>query len=360
MKLLFSSAVLAALLLPLVVQAQPKPTKPQPKSLFYMLSGRASFQSFEAHKNKIGILVPAWYSVNGNGLVAGTPELNVLRDAKAAHIPVIPLVGLANKKELHHLFGSLKAQAAMNAALVRYCKIYGYAGFQIDFENVLWTDRNALSALVKNTAEIMHKAGLQLEIATVPNAPGYPDGTAYSRWMWEDWRGGYDLKALAKSVNLICLMTYDQHTRWTEPGPVAGWHWTLENLKYALKFVPKDKLALGIPLYGYHWYTGNPGLGKATQKPNPKASYISGPDAIFLLHTYNGHEYWDPVSHTSYFWFTRNQTREWVYYTNRRTFKDRYDLAKKYGIWGFCAWVLGQEDPTIWSVLPPRPTASAR
>jgi spore germination protein YaaH len=351
MKFLRISALVAAVLLPISLQAQTK-------SLFYMLPSRASVESFEAHKNKIDILVPAWYSVDANGLVAGTPELNVLRDAKAAHIPVIPLVGLANKEELHKLFNNPKAQAAMNAALVRACKIYGYAGFQLDFENVSWTDRDGLSALVKNTAEVMHQAGLQLEIATVPNAPGYPGGTAFSRWMYADWRGGYDLKTLAKYVDLICLMTYDQHTRWTVPGPVAGWQWTIDNLKYALKYVPKDKLALGIPLYGYHWYTGNPGLGKAEQKPNPTASYISAPDAKFLLHTYNGHEFWDPIDHTSFFWFYRDQTREWVFYTDKRTFQDRYDLAKQYGVWGFCAWVLGQEDPSIWSVLPPR-TATA-
>lgn len=46
--------------------------------------------------------------------------------------------------------------------------------------------------------------------------------SAISAWLYANWRGAYDLKALAQSVDLICLMTYDQHTRWTAPGPVAG------------------------------------------------------------------------------------------------------------------------------------------
>lgn len=323
-----------------------------PHALFYLLHGSQSVTSFEAHKSQISILVPAWYSVNAQGLVSGNVNLDVLRDARAAHIPVVPLVGLANLKELHQLFGDQKAQDAMNAALVHYCQQYGYAGFQIDFENVSWTDRDGLSALVAKTAAYMHAHGLQLEIATVPNAPGYPGGTEFARWIFEDWTGGYDLAALAKSVDLVCLMTYDQHTHWTVPGPVAGWQWTLENLKYALQFVPKNKLALGIPLYGYHWYTGDPGLGKAEQHPDPTADYISGPDALFLLHAYNGHKFWDPIDHTAFIWFYRDNNREWIFYTDRQTFADRYDLAKKYGVWGFAAWVLGQEDPTIWSVLP--------
>ncbi len=359
MKILRIPAILAAILLPLTLQAQTARLS-HTKTLFYMLSTRASVQSFEAHKTQISILVPAWYSVNAEGLVAGDPLPDVLRDARDAHIPVIPIVGLANKEELHQLFNSPKAQAAMNAALVRDCKINGYAGFQLDFENISWTDRDGLSALVKATAEALHNAGLRLQIATVPNAPGYPGGTAFSRWMYEDWRGAYDLKALAKYADLICLMTYDQHSRWTPPGPVAGWQWNLDKLKYALKFVPKNKLALGIPLYGYHWYAGDPGLGKHNQHPNVTASYISGPDALFLLHNYNGHEFWDPIDHTSFFWFYRDQAREWVFYTNKRTFRDRYDLAKQYGIWGICAWVLGQEDPSIWSVIPQNHSTAAK
>jgi len=336
------------------------PLSAQTHSLFYMLRSRSSVDSFEAHKNQISILVPAWYQVDATGLDAGEPDPVVLRDAKAAHIPVIPLLALSNQQWLHTLLNSAKAQAVMNAGMLRAARKYGYAGFQFDFEDIRWTDRDALSALVKNSADILHRAGLQVEIATVPNAPGYPGATAFSRWMFTNWRGAYDLKALAQSADLICLMTYDEHSRWTVPGPVAGWQWTIENLKYALKYVPKEKLALGIPLYGYHWFTGDPGFGTEHATPHPTAEYISGRNSLFLLNVYHGHQEWDPVDHATDFWFYRDQMREWVFYTDKRTFADRYNLARQYGVWGFCAWVLGEEDPSIWSVVPPESASAAR
>ena len=114
--------------------------------------------------------------------------------------------------------------------------------------------------------------------------PAIPGQGGFAKWIFTDWRGAYDIAALAKSVDLVCLMTYDQQTRWTMPGPVAGWQWTVDNLNYALQFVPKEKLSLGIPLYGYHWYTGAPTEDKSTgeDKPNPTADYIGTPDALQL------------------------------------------------------------------------------
>jgi spore germination protein YaaH len=46
--------------------------------------------------------------------------------------------------------------------------------------------------------------------------------------------------------------------------------------------------------------------------------------------------------------------REWIFYTDLRTFRDRYQLAADRGVEGFCSWVLGSEDPEIWSFLPDR------
>ncbi|HEY4009415.1 MAG TPA: glycosyl hydrolase family 18 protein [Acidobacteriaceae bacterium] len=322
------------------------------KTLFYMQDNAASVRSFEQHKDKIDILVPTWYSVDGHGLVSGEPEPKVLRDAKAAHVQVIPIVALFDKNQLHELFSDVKAQDVMNGAFVRECKEHGYAGIQLDFEDVLWTDRDGLSALVKRTADALHAENLQLQIATVPNAPGHSGDTPYVRWMFEEWRGGYDLKALAQSVDLICLMTYDQHSRYTAPGPVDGWRWTMENLDYALKDVPKQKLSLGIALYGYHWFAGDPGLNKPEQKPNPTAEYISAANASFLRETYNGKLQWDDDDHTPWFYITRDNMREWVFLTDKRAFMDRYDLATQRGLQGVCSWVLGEEDPAIWDAIP--------
>lgn len=240
----------------------------------------------------------------------------------------------------------------MIEGMIQQAKLYGFTGFQFDFENIAWTDRDALTLLTRQTAEALHRQGLKLSMAVVPNAPGYAGRGPFGKWMWEYWRGAYDLKALGQALDLVCLMTYDQHTRWTTPGPVAGMPWVMDNLQYALKQVPKEKLSLGIALYGYHWFTGDPVGEDGKERSNIAAQYIDADESLPLARQFNAAMQWDPVEHESWFYFYRDQMREWVFLPDAHAFRDRYDVVKQYNLEGFCAWVLGAEDPKIWEELP--------
>jgi spore germination protein YaaH len=336
----------------LAVAAALIPSAKAQKTLFWMGNGATSIQSFHEHKTKIDIIEPTWYQIDGTGLVTGEPNPGILKEAKDAHLTIIPLFAIFDHVKIHALINDDKAQAALIDALLRECKEHGYDGVNLDIEDVMWTDRDALSAFVAKVAAALHEQHLQVQIDVCPYAPGHPGETAFSKWIFEEWRLGYDLKALGQSVDLICLMTYDQHTHWTTPGPVGGWLWTKQNLDFALKYVPKDKLSLGIALYGYHWYTGDPGNDKPEKRPNVTADSISYPNTMLLRETYNAKPLWDEEEHTPWFYFNHDQMREYVFYTDKRAFMDRYDLAKASGVEGICAWVLGEEDPTIWAAIP--------
>lgn len=321
----------------------------QPKALFYMTDNPNSVKSFTQHADKVDTLVPAWYSSDGNGLVWGGPNPDVLKTAAEHHVAVMPIVALMKQEELHKLFTAPAGRTAFIGSLLNECKKHGYSGFQIDFEDVSWTDRDLLSNFVAETATALHQEKLQLTIATVPNAPGFPGKSNYSHWLYANWRGGYDLKALAQSADLICLMTYDQNTRWTMPGPVAGYPWIVQNVEYALQFVPKEKLSVGIPLYGYHWFAGDPGKD---EKPNPTAEYVGQEQIEQYRAAFHPQLEWDSNDRVSWFYFYRDDVRDWVFYTDKRGFQERLNLVRDRGLEGFCSWVLGTEDPEIWSLLP--------
>ena len=126
------------------------------KTEFWMGSGVAAVNSFMAHKDKIDIISPTWYQIDETGLVTGEPNEIVLKAAKSSHLTVIPLFAIFDHVKIHQLINDQKAQDEMNKAFLRECKEHGYDGINYDVEDVMWTDRDALSAMVKKTADLLH------------------------------------------------------------------------------------------------------------------------------------------------------------------------------------------------------------
>ncbi|HEU4850868.1 MAG TPA: glycosyl hydrolase family 18 protein [Telluria sp.] len=329
-----------------------------PKALFYLTRDAKSVDSFLANADRIDVLSPHWIDVDPKGAITGEPDPRVMEVARKHGIAVTPLV--TNKgfirEDVHELLTHPERHPAMFAALVRAAKQHGYAGFQLDLEHVPAADRDALTALVRAAADALHKEKLHVSIAVVPAAPLPGAETGYQAWHAANWGGAFDLKAIGEAVDLLCLMTYDQHGFTTLPGPVAGYRWVEGQLEHALKLVPKEKLALGIPVYGYHWAAATPNKGgpREFDSANLKAKWVDAVEVAALGKKYKGHFAWDAEDRTSYMYFYRDNVREWIYYSDTRTFDERYKLVKQHGLAGFASWVLGSEDPGIWKLLPKR------
>ncbi|NEK61291.1 MAG: glycosyl hydrolase, partial [Xanthomonas perforans] len=82
------------------------------------------------------------------------------------------------------------------------------------------------------------------------------------------------------------------------------------------------------------------------------ATYIDADESFPLAIEQNATVQWDPVEQESWFYFYRDDMREWVFRPDARSFKARYELTKQYGLEGFSCWVLGAEDPKVWDELP--------
>jgi spore germination protein YaaH len=323
----------------------------QPKVLFYMTDAPDSVRSFLAHADKIDILAPQMYETDGTGLVSGALNPAVAEWAKRKRVPVMPLIvnGGFNQPEMHKLLTSPAAQTAVITTLIAECRKHGWVGIQYDFENIALTDSEAYTRFVVEAASAFRRAGLQFSLAAVPRAEDYAGRGAYSRWMYANWRGAFDLAAIGKVVDFVSWMTYDQHTRHTPPGPIAGMPWTERLMNYARQHVPKEKLSLGIPTYGRHWHAGAAGRGA---EPGIQLSSITCANAAALASQFKAQVEWDEREQAPWFWFERDNNREYVFFNNSASFRARYEYARKQGFHSVSVWVLGGEDPELWEALP--------
>ncbi len=210
-------------------------------------------------------------------------------------------------------------------------------------------DRDRLTAWYWDAASALHAAGCKISIAVVHRIADVPGSTAYDRFLYESWREGYDLGALARAGDFVSLMSYDQQTRRTPPGPVAGLPWMRANVDYFLRFVPADKLSLGIPLWSEHWFSRYD--ASIPERARSWSETVSWAWGAGLAERNGAAVQWDSVQGVPWAMFENGGVFEWVFLNDVRSFRAELTLAREKKLRGFSAWVLGPEDERIWGVL---------
>jgi spore germination protein YaaH len=344
--------ILRAIALVAIVGNPPKlPAQNQFERLFYYVDREESYKSLVKNIDQITVVAPQVYVVDSLGIMWGALDKRVLALAKAHHVKVMPLFTNEsfNGPALRRLLSDSAATARSVQTMVDLCKVNGYWGIQFDVENLNIADRDRFTAWYTAAANALHAAGFVLSAAVVHRTDDDAGPTAYHRFLQDSWRAGYDLAAMARVSDFISVMTYSEHTRRTPPGPVAGLPWVREVVDYFLRFVPPEKLSMGIPTYGMHWYTRyNASIPERADSWNESVSWTWGSG---LVERNGGTVQWDPVQAVPYAAFSVGGVNDWVFLENARSFKAKLELAHQKKLRGFSVWVLGPEDDGIWDVL---------
>lgn len=321
--------------------------------LFYYVDRESAYRSLERNIGDISVVAPAAFSADGDGVVWGEVDPRVLHLAREHGVRVMPLVHNPgfDQEMVHRLVRDSAARARTVESLARLCRRHDFHGIQFDFENVHLRDRDAYTRFYREAAAGLHAAGCRISVAVVHRPNRLAGPTRYHKWLFKNWRAGYDLEALAEAGDFVSVMTYSQHTRRTPPGPQAGIPWVREVVEHFLRHVPADKLSLGIPVSSQRWYTSQ----EDDVRPEMARSYsetVSWERARALVERYGAEVRWDGRARVPFAYYSREGVYEWVFMEDARSFRAKLDLAREYGLRGFSVWVLGREDPGIWEELP--------
>ena len=300
--------------------------------------------SLFAHLKQIDVLTPQWYDANADGSITGSARRDVIDAAHANGVAIVPLV---QNKDVdpgvgHAILADPARRAALAQNLVNEARTYGYAGFQLDFEQIPWTDRDLLTALVRDCAAAFHPAGLNLSIAVIPRLPGDDHASGSLLEYFHQWSGAYDFAALAKSADFLSFMTYDEHNGVTPPGAVSGTPWIRQALEYSLQGVPPEKATLGLPTYYHDW--GSDG----------SLSSSSFADAMTLAQQFGGTPTIDPTEQEMHIAYNAYGVHYELWIQSTDTLRQKLALMYEYDLKGISVWRLGFEDPSFWSLIPPR------
>jgi spore germination protein YaaH len=318
------------------------------EALWYSVGREESTQSFLAHADKISIVSPQVFSLDSFGVIRGKVDPRVVAKAREKGVKLVPLVmnpGF-DQPSIHRVLNNAEARKRALENLVALCRDNHFDGIQFDIENVHVKDKDALTSFMRDAAVGLHRVNCSVSAAVVPRTSDDPGPTAWHRWIFDNWRGVYDYKALADALDFISYMTYAQHTGGTPPGPVAGYTWMEDALKFVLSTgVPPSKISLGIPSYSDWWYPSYDKKAGARMR----GSDISYAKAESLLAKNHAQITWDDREKAGYAFWSNAGVNEFLWLEDARAFAAKFELVRKYSLRGYSVWVLGAEDPRVWT-----------
>ena len=314
------------------------PTQPQnngKREIYGYYVDASSYRSTANYGKLLTGIIPFSYNITKAGAVFGDHDGDAASLAKLRSLNNYALIhniagNMFDGELVHQVLSSSTKRSALVSNIYQLLRKNGYGGVNIDFENLRPSDRDLFNAFMRELSAKLRPGGYRVTISVPAKTADYATSV---------WFGTFDYATLGLYADRIMLMTYDEHSKVSGPGPVASIGWVERVLRYATSQIPAEKIILGLAGYGYDWT----GFGKARA--------ITYPQVMNLLEKHSVSANWDPASKSPYFTYFSGGTRHTVWYENSASLSAKVDLVARFGIRGVALWRLGFEDQRLWQVV---------
>lgn len=213
---------------------------------------------------------------------------------------------------------ALLARAAR--AMAAEAQAARYQGLVLDLEGLSLADRPATAKVVRAFADSAHAHGLSPVAIAVPALD----------------TAGYPAAILRPAADLLVVMLYDEHWSTSPPGPIASPDWVRTALGRRVAESGASDLVAALPIYGYQWPLGGPGVPigfeQARRLAATAGTELTREPQVATLHAERAGQWSIWVSDAE---LVRALLRE----------------TDALGVTHVAFWRLGLEDPALWSVL---------
>lgn len=218
----------------------------------------------DATKNikAIDTIYPFAFSVQADGGIKDLADLEskswqkFFKTAEKNNVEVIPSIMWSSGEATHSILSNAAKRTAHIDEIIEMVEKGGYDGVNIDYENKKSETKDYFSLFLKELKGKLKKKLLTcaIEARTPPDSlyKTVPATIEYSN----------DYKVIAKYCDRVEIMAYDQQradlklnaAKAGQPYiPVSDVDWVRKVVELAVKDIPKEKLYLGVPTYGYHY-----------------------------------------------------------------------------------------------------------
>jgi spore germination protein len=295
---------------------------------------------FKAHADAFDIISVFWYRLDEQGSIGkyryATEDASLIEFAHAHEVKVLALIanlpedGEWDTARVDTVISTAEARAAHIAAILDLVESKGFDGVNIDYEFLDNEQTGDFSAFITELASALHARDKILAIAIHAQ-------------LKRGEKRGQDLRAL-QAADILAFMTYDEHWETSEPGPIASLPWVREVLDHADDLgVARERIFLGLPLYGYDWPESGEAWGAAQG--------VEYEDVLARTKTEGAEIQFNTDSMSPHFSYENGGVFHHVWFEDTDSFRAKYELAQEYGLGGVHLWRLGRQDQRIYDVL---------
>ena len=285
-------------------------------------------------------ITPSNYIVNADGSLRPFDDTAIVAAAKENGTQLLMSISNAggpgfDPERAHIIFSSIEVQDTLFDNMLEIMKDKGYNGVNVNFEMLYPEDRQLYNDFLVRAVDFFHQYDYPVSTALVPKTYDMITGK---------WWGGHDYKAQGAIVDFIVVMTYDWGCGACPPMAVAPVNEIRKVLDYAVTVIPREKILMGVPFYGFDW--------KLPFETGDMGRLVDYTSALKIAAETGSHIEFDILSQAPYFYyFDPEGIRHVVWFEDARSFRAKYQLVDQYGLRGVSYWVLGLDAPQNWVVL---------
>lgn len=213
-----------------------------------------------------------------------------------------------------------------------------YEAVDVDFEYVEGEYAEAYVAFIRLLKARMEQLGKQVFVALAPKYSADQEGLLYE---------GHDYVGMGEAADGVILMTYEWGYSRGEPQAVAPIDKVRRVVEYAVSAIPREKIFLGTPNYGYDWrlpFVAGESVARSlsneealTQAWEKNAAISFDETAASPYYQYYERENARPVEHV-------------VWFENANSVAATMALIEEFSLRGFFVWNAMRFFPSLWSV----------
>lgn len=324
----------------LYIPPRPKPTKEVAAYIDTQTTRERTGEEVRAVGDQLTYLNIFSYAVDANGnLTPPNDEPAIIAAYERNVAPLMVLTNFADGTFSQEIAAAIlnnpSLQDTLLANALSIMEEKGYRGIDFDFEYVGRENREAYNAFIAKAANFF-QPNYFVSSALAPKLSTNQVGTLYE---------GHDYAAHGRVLDFVFLMTYEWGWSGGPPMAVSPLNEVRRVLEYAITQIPRNKIMMGIPLYGYDWTLPYVAGGQW-------AKVVSPARAVELALQYNARIEYDYTAQAPYFNYWDEQGREHVvWFEDARSIQAKFNLVKSLGIRGFFYWALGTDFPQNWLLI---------